>query len=109
MAKMYAIDGKLLTERPELRIGEKIYAIDDRKKTMSKIIELSKKKDNGESVDIMDVTIEIALGKKAYQEIEALELSFSAYKSVYENILSAITGEDISGLNGDRFQNSKQG
>lgn len=32
MAKIYTLDGKLLTERPEIRIGDKIYAVDDRTK-----------------------------------------------------------------------------
>ena len=106
MGKMYTIDGKLLTERPELRIGEKIYTIDDRKKTMDKIIALSKSKKGDESMNIMDETIKLALGEKALKEIVAMELSFVAYKSVYENILSAITGEDVTTSSEDRFQGS---
>lgn len=108
MGKMYTIDGKLLTERPELRIGEKIYAIDDRKKTMDKIISLSKDKKSDESIDVMGDTIKIALGDAALKEIDKLELSFIAYKSVYENILSAITGEDVTSISEDRFQGSTE-
>ena len=28
MGKLYTLDGKLLTETPELRIGEKVYPVD---------------------------------------------------------------------------------
>ena len=33
MAKMYTLDEKLLVGVPEIRIGEKIYKVDDREKT----------------------------------------------------------------------------
>ena len=28
MGKLYTLDGKLLTETPEIRIGEKVYPVD---------------------------------------------------------------------------------
>lgn len=30
MGKLYTLDGKLLTETPEIRIGEKVYPVDNR-------------------------------------------------------------------------------
>lgn len=30
MGKLYTLDGKLLTETPEIRIGEKVYPVDSR-------------------------------------------------------------------------------
>ena len=32
MGKLYTLDGKLLTETPEIRIGEKVYPVDSRQK-----------------------------------------------------------------------------
>lgn len=39
MGKLYTLDGKLLTETPEIRVGEKIYPVDNRKKTVTKILD----------------------------------------------------------------------
>ena len=40
MGKLYTLDQKLLTNTPEIRIGEKIYPIDDRTKTVMKATKL---------------------------------------------------------------------
>ena len=40
MARMYTFDKKLLCGSPEIRIGEKIYPIDDRKNTVKKVLKL---------------------------------------------------------------------
>ena len=37
MGKLYTLDGKLLTETPEIRIGEKVYPVDSRQKTVKKM------------------------------------------------------------------------
>ena len=34
MGKLYTIDHKLLTETPEIRIGDKVYEVEDRQKTV---------------------------------------------------------------------------
>lgn len=36
MAKLYTLDGKLLAERPEVRVGDRCYPVDDRQKTVKK-------------------------------------------------------------------------
>ena len=41
MGKLYTLDGKLLTETPEIRIGEKVYPVDSRQKTVKKILALA--------------------------------------------------------------------
>ena len=45
---MYTVDNKLLTECPEIRIGDKVYPIDDRQKTVEKVqkIAASAKQEN---------------------------------------------------------------
>lgn len=49
MGKLYTLDQKLLTNTPEIRIGEKIYPIDDRTKTVMKVtnVELQKERKYG--------------------------------------------------------------
>ena len=37
MARMYTFDNKLLCGSPELRIGDKVYSIDDRKNTVKRL------------------------------------------------------------------------
>ena len=48
--KLYTIDDKLLTERPEIRIGEKVYPVDDRQKTVEKIMQLVPKSEEDRCV-----------------------------------------------------------
>lgn len=40
MGKMYTLDKKLLCSSPEIRIGEKVYPVDDRKNTVIKVTKL---------------------------------------------------------------------
>ena len=37
MAKLYTLDDKLLTEVPEIRVGDKVYPVDNRQKTVQAI------------------------------------------------------------------------
>ncbi|MFR5119392.1 MAG: hypothetical protein ACLTD2_05215 [Ruminococcus sp.] len=43
MAKMYTLDSKLLTGTPEIRVGDKVYPVDDRQKTVKKILDICDK------------------------------------------------------------------
>lgn len=40
MGRMYTLDNKLLCGSPEVRIGERVYPIDDRQKTVKKAMKL---------------------------------------------------------------------
>ena len=50
MAKMYTLDSKLLTGTPEIRVGDKVYPVDDRQKTVKKILDICDK--NAEKKDL---------------------------------------------------------
>ena len=68
MGKLYTLDGKLLTETPEIRIGEKVYPVDSRQKTVKKILALS----DDESVPMgerIDEALKLALGKDASESL----------------------------------------
>lgn len=91
MAKLYTIDGKLLTDKPEIRIGDKIYVVDNRKSTIDKAQAAIAKCKEGEESDVM---IKFVLGEKAAKEIEALDLPIPALTSLGIAIRAAIEGID---------------
>ena len=69
MGKLYTLDGKLLTETPEIRIGEKVYPVDSRQKTVKKILALA----DDESVPMgerIDEALKLALGDENAVEID---------------------------------------
>lgn len=92
MARMYTFDKKLLCGSPEIRIGEKVYPVDDRKNTVKKVLKLFEDK-NGDDMDKADEALKIAFGEN-YKEIEKLDLSFKAYQELSEMVIAAMTGED---------------
>lgn len=92
MARMYTFDKKLLCGSPEIRIGEKVYPIDDRKNTVKKVLKLFEDK-SGSDMDKSDKALKIAFGNN-YSEIESLNLSFKAYQELVETVIAAMTGEE---------------
>ena len=78
MGKLYTLDKKLLIGSPEIEIGDNKYSIDDRTKTVRKVIKLSKQLSNvkdDETIDqfeVIDRIFELAFGTKA-QEVEEVE------------------------------------
>ena len=103
MGKLYTLDGKLLTETPEIRIGEKVYAVDNRKKTFEQMNAIMNAKSSGP--DSMGAVLELALGKKAVADINADALPFPAYQKLIELVMAAITGEEPDEV-ADRFQSA---
>lgn len=103
MGKMYALDKKLLIGSPEIQIGDKVFQVDDRNKTVRKVIKLSeqlkgkdKEKDieeTPEKFEVIDQILELAFGSK-YKEIDELELSFRAYLDLIDIVLDAMTNGD---------------
>ena len=71
MAKMYTLDSKLFSHAPEIRVGDKVYPVDDRQKTVKKILDICDKK-----------------------EIEAMNMPWAAYQQLFTLVISAVTGED---------------
>lgn len=94
MAKLYTLDHKLLTDTPEIRIGEKIYAVDNRQKTVRKIQEVSKEISGDDPYAGMDKVLELAVGAKAAQEIDEMNMPYPAYQQMFELVMAAVTGEE---------------
>ena len=94
MAKLYTLNHELLTGRPEIRVGEKVYAVDDRKKTVQKMISIFESDAPGkDEFAKLDEISQLAFGDK-YKEIEKLDLSFAAYRELCQLVLKAATGEE---------------
>lgn len=102
MSKMYTLDNKLLVGTPEIRIGEKIYPVDDRVKTVKKIMKMYKEHENMD-VDDIDKIFDLAFGVKNAKEINAMDLSFAAYQELATLVMSAMTGEEPKDKE-ERFQ-----
>ena len=98
--KQYTLDGSLLTETPEIRIGDRIYKVDNRMSTVKKAAAALKDNPDNE----YDITIKMALGEKAYEEIMELDLSISAAQELMAIITAAINGITVEEAKA-RFQN----
>lgn len=107
MSKLYTLDGKLLTETPEIRIGEKIYPVDNRQKTVAKLQSTigSQKSAEDPMGSVADV-LRLALGERAAQEIEEMNMPYPAYQQLFELVMAAMTGEDLEEA-GARFPKEK--
>ena len=86
MAKMYTLDSKLLTGTPEIRVGDKVYPVDDRQKTVKKILDICDKNAEKKDLDM--------IAPKDYKEIEAMNMPWAAYQQLFTLVISAVTGED---------------
>lgn len=87
MAKIYTTDGKLLTETPQIEIGGKLFAIDNRKSTYDKMQEAVSKSTGGNEERII---LEHAFGKEQMKEIDKMELSVKGYMDLLTYVHAAI-------------------
>lgn len=94
MAKVYTLDKKLLVGGPEIRIGDKIYALDDRKKTVVKILEIMKDGNTDDSEKFTKV-VPLAFGENAKEVIKLAEdIPWKAFQELFALIITAVIGED---------------
>jgi len=85
---------KILTgdNHPQLQIGDKLYLVDDRKKTFDKINEVQSDVTISQSEKERKI-FELALGEANAKELlENEELTVPGYKNLTYFILAAITG-----------------
>jgi hypothetical protein len=113
MAKMYTLDKKLLVGTPEIRIGDKCFPVDDREKTVKKILKVAKEAENSQSFDRIDEIFGLAFSQKDYKEIDGMNLPFAAYQELFTIVISAVTGQDLDSDEGagenpdERFQKAE--
>lgn len=103
MGKMYTLDHKLLTETPEIRIGDKVYPVDNRVGTVEKIN--TEKVEGASSFSEIERILTLILGKKATREIDIRSMPFPAAQKLMELAVAAATGEEPEDVEA-RFQKS---
>ena len=88
--KIIDTKGNILTgdNHPSLKIGDKLYTIDDRKSTMDEIRKMQQSNEGDKDYKIL----ELAMGKDNAKEILAMDLTFQGYQNLTFYIMSAITG-----------------
>lgn len=80
---------------PQLKIGNKLYTVDDRKKTWDKIQAVQ---DDDSIADKDKEILNLALGEKETEEILANDLTVEGFANLTFYIMAAITGEDFDDL-----------
>ena len=105
MGRMYALDGKFLTNTAEIRIGDKIYPVDDRVKTVNKLLKFMEENQE-DNVGVAKYALELGLGKKAAAELEEYLEHYCAYLEIYKLVVAAMLGEDPKVVE-DRFQGAE--
>jgi hypothetical protein len=83
---MYAVDNEKLNKRPEIRIGDKIYEIDNRLSCYQRIDERIKGADGSE----FEIIIGEALGGENFGEIVGMDLPYGVMSDIVIIILAAI-------------------
>lgn len=94
MAKMYTLDEKLLVGTPEIRIGDKVYSVDDRQKTVKKILDICDKNAEEKNLDMIDEVFRLAFSPKDFKEIDGMNISWAAYQELFTMVVSAVTGQE---------------
>ena len=84
---MYVVDGEKIGKRPEMRIGDVIFSIDNRLSTFTRINERIKERDGGGDFEII---IGEALGAAAYGRILEMDLAYGVMYDIVVIILAAI-------------------
>jgi len=103
MAKIYATDGKVIVEAPQIQIGDRLFAVDTRKSTYDK---MQKEVENAKgSRAEEDIILEHAFGKVAFKQIKEMDLPLSGFLNLITFVYAAmfdITYEEAQA----RFQRS---
>ena len=101
MARKYDIIERLKAknERPFIMIDEDhVFNVDSSKTTVMAIMAISTEQTNDDpikNIETLDKIIQLALGQKALDYINSLDLSLDACGLIVEAIMSAITGSDL--------------
>jgi len=85
---MYTIDSERMKSRPELRLGDRVFAVDDR---LSVFEQMNRRiREGGDSE--FEVIIGMALGAEALAAILEMDLGYAVMRDIVVNILAAIQG-----------------
>ena len=88
---MYFIDDERIKKKAEVRIGDKVYGVDNR---LSTFLRLTKRLD--EEGDEMETIISESLGKAAFDEIIKRDYSYPVMKDIAVMCLAAMQEIEVS-------------
>lgn len=104
MAKIYDISMKITNELPALKITEDIVAtVNNRKNTVLNVLAMvneteRKKKDNEQNAEddfvMMQKALEMLIGKKHAQEIDAMDLPIDEYSEIFRAVMQVAQGKE---------------
>ncbi len=98
--KQYTLDGALLAETPEIRIGDKIYKVDNRTSNVKKLEEIGQ--------NDVEAILAVAFGEAAKDEIVAMDMPFPAMMQLNILVVAAMTDDTPEKVR-DRFQRQLDG
>lgn len=104
MAKIINISDKLSNEKPQLQLGDKTYDVNDGMSVVIKFEELATSQSSKKVLEAM----EVALGKKACEEIGIKNMSAANLKVVMIAIMAAVQGLDYEDADA-RFRKTAEG
>lgn len=98
---MRILDTKILPkekrEKPKIKVLDKLYDVDNTKKTYDKLYELEIDKEKS-VMEKQSILLELLLGKKAVKEILDLDLSNDEYKYLVNVVVAATTGQEVEDI-----------
>lgn len=100
MARVYDIVSRLenANQKPEIKIDdEHIYKVNNSKAVAFKIMALSED-ERVKETEMFDKIITLALGEKACEYIDSLDLSMTAYTTIINAIMAAIGDVEIEDI-----------
>jgi len=87
---LYGIDNAALAEKPEIRLGDRIYKVDNRMSIFANITR--ELRERGEDESELSVILRNALGQAAYDEIAAQDLPFPIMRRLVVLAMAAVQG-----------------
>lgn len=95
MGKLYTMDGKMLIGSNEIRVGDKVYPVDDRVRTVKRLQEID--------TNDLEGILRLGLGDEAVNELDVDNMPFSGFLRLTKLVVAAMTGEDTEEVEA-RFQ-----
>lgn len=84
---MYKVKDELINNRPEIRVGDRVFCIDNR---LSVYRAINKALQDEPQADELEVVLKNALGEGAFAEIIEMDLAFAAMQEMLFIVLAAI-------------------
>lgn len=96
MAKTYDIVNRLTNERPKIKLAKgKEYEVNT-SKNAAIVLKALAEDDKMDEFERMDKIVELALGKKALDQIESMNLTVASYTVIISAIMAAVSDKELS-------------